>query len=163
MVRKITKCNFNWLKLIGCLWCESRSNFDNWVSNKRIENYLLVKMAPTAENYPANADIARSNVIVFDVTKDELYRVSTDIPRYVWPFHLQSIWQIFDWKYAILVALPVPTLSPTTIGPVFCQFVKCKINLISSFISHIWRETGHTTEWIWQRALKSYPILHYTH
>ncbi len=41
-------------------------------------------MAPTAENYVANADISRSNVIVFDITKDELYRVSTftDNPRY---------------------------------------------------------------------------------
>ena len=36
-------------------------------------------MAPTAENYVANADISRSNVIVFDITKDELYRVSTFI------------------------------------------------------------------------------------
>jgi hypothetical protein len=31
-------------------------------------------MAPTAENYPP-MDVSKSNTIVFDVTKDELYRV----------------------------------------------------------------------------------------
>jgi len=82
-------------------------------------------MAPTAENYVANADISRSNVIVFDITKDELYRVSTftDNPRYQgrlksfggprlmfhyrWPIYMcksvesksKTLWTSFFWSF----------------------------------------------------------------